>query len=191
MPARKPAEVVLQRSALFVRRAGDDEKIEKLTLTDSRGENELALSPLGPKDDFKLHAEFNRPTHWYLAWLDTKGVAQIVARAERPESVLDYPPGNQLVGIDPKDPVGVHLLLVLVSDRPPAEIESELQQRLAIAGPPPPALPGNAGLREVTRGPGSVQSTAANLDPGYFRRVEAQLPSTVRWVHQLYLPTQR
>jgi hypothetical protein len=51
------------------------------------------------------------------------------------------------------------------------------------AGQPPPLA--------LTRGSGSIQTTTANVDPDYFRRVEEKLPRQVRWVHQLYLPTER
>ena len=164
---------------------------EKLTLTDRHDENAVAMRPLRPRDDFKLHAEFNRPTYWCLVWLDTKGTAQIAARSERAEKVVEYPPGNQLVSVDPHDPAGIHLILLLASDQPPSEIAGGLEHCLAGIGPPPRVVLGKATPLGVTRGAGSVQTTAANLDSAYSQRVERQLPSTVRWVHQLYLPTQR
>jgi serine/threonine protein kinase len=191
MSTPKSPEVVVQQATLFVRRNGDDHNIEKLTLTDRHDENELSLRPLGPKDDFKFHADFNRSTYWCLVWLDTNGAAQIAARSECPEKVVEYPPGNQLVGVDPHDPAGIHLLLLLASNVPPSEIVGDLEHRLAHIGRPPRIVLGKTAPLGVTRGAGSVQTTTANLDPAYFQRVEEQLPSTVRWVHQLYLPTQR
>jgi hypothetical protein len=187
--APKASPVVLQQSILIVRRGGDDERIEKLTLTNRPGEGELAFDPLGPKDDFKLHAQFSRPTYWYLAWLDTKGAVEIDARSERPEQTADFPAGNRLVSVDPHDPVGVHLILLLVSDLPPNQIESRLRQSLAAAGSPSTVL-GKRPSRGVTRGAGSIHSTSVNLDPAYCQRVEGLLPAGVRCVHQLYLPTQ-
>jgi hypothetical protein len=141
--------------------------------------------------DFKLHAEFNRPTYWYLVWLDTKGLVQIAARSERPDKVADYPPGNQLVSVDPHDPAGMHLLLLLAGDEPSSEIAGEVEHCLAGIGPPPKVALGKSTPLGVTRGAGRVQATTANLDPAYFQRVQRQLPGTVRWVQQLYLPTQR
>ncbi len=197
LPAFKPPaaaerpEVVVQQSVLFVRRNRDDTNVEKLTLTDRHDENEVVLCPLGPNDDFKLHAEFNRPTYWCLVWLDTKGAAQIAARSERAEKVVEYPPGNHLVSVDPHDPAGVHLLLLVVSDQSPSEITGDLEHCLAGIGPPPRVVLGKATPLGVTRGAGSVQTTTADLDSAYFKQVERQLPNTVRWVYQLYLPTQR
>ena len=146
--------------------------------------------PLLARRDFKLQAEFNRHTYWYLAWIDTKGTAQIAARSEHPEKTLEYPQRNQLVAVDPKDPPGLHLLLILASDRPPQEVEPELQQRLAAVGPPMLA-DGKLLSVAVSRGAGSIHPTQATLDPDYFARIESRLPGMVRWVHQLYLPAQR
>jgi hypothetical protein len=198
MSASKPAEIVdrpevaVQQAILFVRRNGDDNSIEKLTLTDRHDETGIALRPLGPNDDFKLHAEFNRPADWCLVWLDTKGQVQITARSECAEKVVDYPLGNhRLVRVDPHDPAGIHLLLLLTSDRPPREIAGDIEHCLADIGPPPRVELGKDTPVGITRGAGSVQTTTANLDSAYFQRVERQLPSTVHWVHRLYLPTQR
>jgi serine/threonine protein kinase len=187
-PLKLP-EVAVQQAVLFVRRNGDDNNIEKLTLTDRHDENELVLRPLGPNDDFKLRVEFNRPTYWCLVWLDTKGTAQIAARSERVEKVLEYPPGNRLVSVDPHDPVGTHMLLLLASERPASEFADNLEHCLTGIGPPK-VVPGKAAPIGITRGAGSVQTTTADLDSAYFQQVERQLPNTVRWVHQLYLPTQ-
>ena len=196
MPAFKPPEaaerpeVVVQQSVLFVRRNRNDTNIERLTLTSRHDGHEAALRPLGLRDDFKFHAALNRPSNWYLVWLDTNGRVEIAARSEQPEKIVQYPAGNKMVSVDPDDPAGLHLLLLLVSDRPSGDIVSELQESLAdvgaprmTAGQPPPLA--------LTRGSGSIQTTTANVDPDYFRRVEEKLPRQVRWVHQLYLPTER
>jgi hypothetical protein len=196
MPAFKPPkaiqrpEVVVQQSVLFVRRNRDDKNIERLTLTSRHDGHEAALRPLGLRDDFKFHAALNRPSNWYLVWLDTNGRVEIAARSEQPEKIVQYPAGNKMVSVDPDDPAGLHLLLLLVSDRPSGDIVSELQESLAdvgaprmTAGQPPPLA--------LTRGSGSIQATTVNLDPDYFRRVEEKLPRRVRWVQQLYLPTEK
>ena len=94
------------------------------------------------------------------------------------------------MSIDPQDPAGLHLLLLVVSDRPSAAILSELQRNLADVGAPKLAA-GQPPPLALTRGHGSIQATTANLDPDYFRRVEEKLPRQVRWVQQLYLPTER
>ena len=48
-PVAQPPEVTVRQSILFVRRNGNDDNIEKLTLTDRHDENELALRPWAPR----------------------------------------------------------------------------------------------------------------------------------------------
>jgi serine/threonine protein kinase len=182
--------VAVREATLFVRRGGDDNAMERLTLSGSHNESERTFKPLGPNDDFKLNVEFDRPTYWYVVWLDTKGVVEVAAHAQQPEKIVEYPGGNHLVSVDPSDPAGVHLILVLASDLPPDKIETQLRHRLVGVGPPSTVLGMNQPLG-VTRGAGSIQSTTANLDPHYFQRVEERLPAGVHWVQQVYLPTEK
>jgi serine/threonine protein kinase len=189
--ANSSAEVVLQRLILFVRRGGDDRAIQRVTLTDQRDENQPPVRPLGPGDDFKLHAEFNRPTYWCLAWIDTKGAVEIPARAERPQKTAEYPPGNQLVGINAADPPGCHLLLLLASDQPLGDLGSQLLARLADLGPPP-SLPSGAPVDLFAiRGPGEVRPAAVALDSDYVRRVKERLPTSIRCVQCVSLPARK
>jgi hypothetical protein len=181
-------DVVVRKSTLFVRRRGDDQTIERITLTDHPQDNPLAEHPLRGTDDFKLRAELSRAAHWCLVWLDTRGQVQIATRSEKPESVVEFPAGDHMVGVDPQDPPGLHLLLLVATDGPARDIEAELQSRLGQLGKPR-GVP--ADRLVATRGAGQVNPTAVHLDPAYFERLEARLPGTVRLVQQLYLPTQR
>ncbi len=176
-----PASV--QRTLLFVRRGGDDHTLQKITLKPGEAAQGISLDPLQFGDDFKLQADFDRPTGWHLVWLDTKGVAQVVASAEHAEKTAEYPLGNQLVGIDPGDPVGNHLLVLLVSDRAPDEVRRELEDRLHDLGQPPVAAPEKPAQN---RGAGSVQATSASL-----LQIESCLPQGVYGAQQVSLPTKR
>jgi tRNA A-37 threonylcarbamoyl transferase component Bud32 len=178
--------VRVEKAALFVRRHGDDLSIQKLLLEAGAGKSNPELEPLAADDDFKLQTEFNRPTHWYLVWIDTEGVAEVVAHSQQPERVAEYPAGNNLIGVNPQDRAGTHLLLLLASDRNPQAVQDQLRQRLHDVGAPP-MVPYPQDVQ--VRGAGAVMSTTANLDPGYWEKIEQRLPEGVQWVDQLYLPT--
>ncbi len=178
--------VCVEKAVLFVRRHGDDLTIQKLVLEAGAGKGRPELDPLTADDDFKLHAEFNRPTHWYLVWIDTVGAVQVVAHSQQPERVAEYPAGNNLIGVNRQDPAGTHLLLLLAGDRNPQEVQDQLRQRLQDVGTPP-TVPYPQDVQ--VRGAGAVTSTTANLDPRYSEAIEQRLPEGVRWVNQLYLPT--
>ena len=181
----RPAACV-EKAVLFVRRNGDDLSIQKLVLEPAAGKSNPELDPLAAEDDFKIQTDFNRPTYWYLVWIDTAGVVAVVAHSQQPERVAEYPAGNKLIGVNPQDRPGTHLLLLLASDRNPQEVQDQLQQRLHDVGAPPPV----SYAQDVqVRGAGTVKSTSANLDPGYWEGIEQRLPEGVRWVQQLYLPT--
>jgi hypothetical protein len=176
----------VEKAVLFVRRHGDDRSIQKMVLEPGAGTSHPELDPLAADDDFKIHIEFNRPTPWYLVWIDTAGVVEVVAHSQQPERVAEYPAGNKLIGVNPQDRPGTHLLLLLASDRNPREVQDQLRQRLHDAGAPP-MIPHAQDVQ--VRGAGTVKSTTANLDPGYWEGIERRLPEGVHWVHQLYLPT--
>ncbi len=150
------------------------------------GQGRPELDPLAAADNFKIHAEFNRPTYWYFVWIDTAGVAELVGHSQQPERMAEYPAGNKLVAVNPQDRPGTHLLLLLVSDRNPQEVQEQLRQSLHDVGAPP--MVPHAQVVQV-RGAGAVKSTAVNLDPHYLEGIERRLPDGVRWVDQLYLPT--
>ena len=184
--SRGQPAVCVEKAVLFVRRHGDDLSVQKLLLEPGAGKSNPELDPLAADDDFKLQTEFNRPTHWYLVWIDTEGVVAVVAHSQQPERAAEYPAGNKLVGVDPKDRPGTHLLLLLASDRNPREVQDQLPQRLHDVGAPP-MVPYPQDVQ--VRGAGAVKSTTANLDPGYLKKIEQRLPEGVHWVDQLYLPT--
>ena len=181
----QPATCV-EKAVLFVRRHGDDLSIPKLVLIPGTDKTDPELAPLAAEDDFKIQTEFNRPTHWYLVWIDTAGLGELVAHSQQPERVAEYPAGSNLIGVNPQDRPGTHLLLLLTSDRNPQEVQDQLRKQLHDVGAPP-MVPHAEDVQ--IRGAGTVKSTTINLDPGYWEQIVQRLPEGVRWVHQLYLPT--
>jgi hypothetical protein len=176
----------VENAFLFVRRHGDDLSIQKLAIEPGAGKSRPELDPLASDDDFKIRVEFNRPTHWCLVWIDTAGVVDVVTHSQQPERLAEYPAGDNLVGVNPRDPPGVHLLLLLASNRKPQEFQDEVRQRLDDVGPPP-TVPYSQDVR--VRGAGAEKQTRANLDPGYWERLKQRLPVGVYGVNQIYLPT--
>ena len=162
--------------------------LQKITLKQGEASQGVSLDPLRFGDDFKLAAEFSRPTGWHLLWLDTKGVAQVVASAEHAEKTAEYPPGNQLVGIDPGDPTGVQRLVLLVSDRALDEVRRELEDHLSDLGKLPVAAPEK---HVQIRGPGAVQAASVSLDADSFHQIDALLPEGVYGAEQVFLRTER
>lgn len=105
----------LKQVDFFVRRNGDDAKIETYSLV--RNYLEMSVPPikyLMKNDDFKISARFNQATYWYIIWIDTNGIAQVVANSKQPEMNLIYP-NEGFVMADKNDPIGQHLLLILSS----------------------------------------------------------------------------
>ena len=176
----------VEKAVIFVRRHGNDNSIQKVLLEPGAGKGHSELDPLDADDDFKIHAEFNRATYWYLVWIDTAGVGEVVAHSQLPERAAEYPAGSNLIGVNPKDRPGTHLLLLLAGDRNPQDVQDQLRQRLHDVGASP-LVPHAQDVH--VRGAGAIQSTAANLDPGYWEGIERRLPDGVRWVYQFYLPT--
>lgn len=81
----------VDKVVIWVRRGASDENIERWEWEGGASEEPPAFDPLAPSDAFKIRAEFNRPTYWYLVWFDTAGLVEIAARGPRPETVMDYP----------------------------------------------------------------------------------------------------
>lgn len=71
--------------------------------------------PLSHASLFQLAATFDRPTPWFVVWLDTSGRAQLQDdHSIQPASQLSFPQGDIFVGVNREDPPGVHLLLLVV-----------------------------------------------------------------------------
>ena len=184
-------EVIVENAMVFVRRGGDDNTLKSYPVERGSPGEPVSFPPLRASDDFKIHAEFNRATYWCLVWIDTNGRAEVVASSQEREDAAEYPPGDQLVKVNPADPAGLHLLALLVSDGPVDDIQGELPTRLGDLGPPPDAPVAQFAQLRGLRGPGEVTAIDANLDPSYWPRLEDRLPEDVRWAFRLYLPTAR
>jgi hypothetical protein len=179
----KPASV--ENACIWIRRDGDDKKVQQVVWEKGAEDPSAVFAPIHPSDDFKFRAEFDRPTYWHLAWFDTRGVAEIVAYAEEREQAMEFPQGENMAYVNPNDPDGHHLLMLLVADRSPEDLDQALEQRFADLGPPP-----NPSQDQTIRfrGFGGTRQTGVKFEADYAREVENRLPEGVRWVHQLWLP---
>ena len=182
---RMPKPVAVKSSLLYIRHAKSETL--KYTLIERGKPREVELPALRPGDDFKFFAEFSRPSPWYLVWIDTNGLVEIAAKSDGPREIVQYPVrDDRMVGVNPQDPLGVHLLLLVVSDRPADDVVHELLANLRKAGRP------DAVLEETpsgSRGAGSEATITTVLRPDYLRQIEINLPPEAQWAQQLYLRT--
>lgn len=95
---------------------------------------------------------------------------------------------GQAVSVDPEDPPGVHLLLLLAGPLSPAEAVPLLEQQLAEVGKPP-ALPRHWSV--PLRGPVQKQGAPLELPASYLERIAEQLPQGWSAVHALFVPAVR
>jgi serine/threonine protein kinase len=184
----QPAPLSLESLRLYVRRNGDTEQVFYRDLVAAGPAEEPApLSPpLGPRDDFKLLGRFNRPTYWYLVWLDSAGKSEVVAASDGKQRDVEYPVGNQFVRVSADDPPGVHLLLLVTGTVAPAEGRELLRDRLAGIGKPPAALPHR--WSDQVRGPTSTPGVPLEPPEKYLRAVTERLPPGLEAMHALFLP---
>ncbi len=134
--------------------------------------------PLRQTAAFRISGRFAQPTYWYLVWFDSAGAISVEQWSPRLQQDLQYPPDESVFQtINPSDPEGVHLLLLVTSDAEPKQGRSLLQQRLSQRGEPStPTMPRWASLLGI-RGPGKRvvipqprrvrEAVAHELPPGF------------------------
>jgi hypothetical protein len=150
----------LRELEIFVRRNRNDEGIIKYKLVHSGKEQDTPeVDPLGPHDDFHITAAFSRPTYWYLIWFDSAGQVNLVAHSKQPTLVASYPMGDTMVSVNPADPKGHHLLLLLAGTLPPQQAVVSLEQSFRDFGAPL--------LVATARGAGTTSETKVKVDPKY------------------------
>jgi serine/threonine protein kinase len=184
--SRSASTATVQKLSLFVRRNRQDDRIMRFDLVrDGKEQSAGSIDALGPDDDFKLIAEFDRPTYWYLLWFDTEGRLTVVGHGQQPEQTASYPASERMmVGVNASDPKGYHLLLLVVGLLPPTEALVVLEKRLANLGPPPQVAPRQT---SQLRGPGRETETSAVFAPEFLQTIESRLPGGVRARHALTL----
>jgi hypothetical protein len=193
---------VLKEMTIHVRRGGDNDRIAPYQLLVKGQEKIPSIEPLGPKDDFKLSGEFDRPTYWYLLWIDTNGMTTIAALSEIPEARVEYPKANDMVEADPADPAGVHVLMLVAGTALSAEAVQQLERKLSerrgpgrqnpvLGNKPPAQMPTRWAL--VVRGPGSTNpGPAGGLDwDEYLQHIQAKMPPGVEPAYVVFLQTKK
>jgi serine/threonine-protein kinase len=166
----------LQRMDFF---AGPPESPARWELVKNGKELDVGVHPsLGADDYFKLSGQFDRATGWSLVWIDTNGTASLIASSAKGRNV-EYPSTEDMDRVNPKDPKGVHLILLLSGPLP----ASAIQHDLAGLGAPP-----NVEWAGMLRGvEGAPKPAQLPLD--YLRKVASQLPAGVEPVYALFLRT--
>jgi hypothetical protein len=203
VPATAPEAACpgLQELTLLVQRGAGRPGVaryERHRLVARGAEQEVAhLTPLAPADSFRLEGAFEQPASWHLVWVDTNGRVTVAESCARRQRAVAYPggPGPEFQRVDPRDPPGVHLLLLVAGPLPPAQAKAQLEVRLAGLGKPPggPA-PGWARLLSVEpgplRGPGERVPAAEGWPEFYLRQARERMPPGLTAVHALFLPTE-
>src|SRR5262249_21194777 len=142
---------------------------------------------LTPGDDFKLVGEFSRPTYWYLVWIDTQGKAKVEGRSDTFQTRLEYPGREDRFGhVDPADPPGMHLLLLVAGAAPPSEAVKGLEKGLANIGRPPAQLPRRWAVQ--VRGAGGERVVPEGLLPTrYFEGLKGPMPPGLEIVQMVFV----
>ena len=178
----------LKELEIFVRRNRNDDNIIKYKFVNLGKETEVdplgpqtEVDPLGPQDDFHITATFSRPTYWYLIWFDSAGQVNLVAHSEQPTLVASYPMGDTMVSVNPADPKGHHLLLLLAGTLRPQQAIVLLEQSFRDLGAPL--------LVATSRGAGKTSETRVRVDPKYLETIKQRLPAGLQIEQRITLPT--
>lgn len=147
------------------------------------------LAPLGPKDTFRLEGEFQQPTYWYVLWFDTAGVMKVEECSPERRPKLEFPadPVENMVSVNPADPAGVHLLLLVAGSVPPNIAEPQLTAQLGGVGKPPFQEPPPA--THLLRGAGARVASKTPLASDYLKQLQDNMPTGLEAVYALFLQT--
>jgi hypothetical protein len=184
----------LQNLRLFVRRGEDNSQIYYLDLVrNGAGQEPEPIDPplRVPQDNFRLEGKFTNPVYWYIAWIDTAGKVNVVVHSHGKQAEIQYPPRtDRMASVDPADPAGIHLLILVAASASPPEGEDWLTHRLQGLGSPPQVLP----RRWVgqLRGAGEEKEGQAIRElAAYIKDIEERIAPEMELVHVLALRTER
>jgi hypothetical protein len=177
----------LEEMKLLVRRDGDDQHVFYLDLLDRQAQDAID-PPLRPQDDFKLVGRWKRPTYWYVAWIDSAGQVKIVAHSDGRQAKVQYPTRDgYFASVNPEDPAGIHLLVLIAGAVPPGTGEDQLARALQGIGKPP-LVPKRWAAQ--LRGPGGERAVLPSTPPGnYLKELEDRLPKGLEAAHVVFLRT--
>jgi hypothetical protein len=144
-----------------------------------------------PRDDFRLDGKFTNPTYWYIAWIDSAGKVKVVVQSQGKQTEIQYPVRtDRMVSVEPGDPAGIHLLILVTTSEPPPESEDWLTRRLQGLGSPPQVLP----RRWVgqLRGAGEEKQVPSTPElSAYIKDIEERMTPVMQLVHVLSLRTEK
>jgi hypothetical protein len=128
----------------------------------------------------------NRPATWYLLWFDPVGGEPTVVRSEQPRQDVEYPPGKGMTQkINPADPPGVHLLLLVADTAGSDDATKQLKLQLKDVGKPPPALPPRWAVQ--LRSPGDTVPLARRIPSDYLKEVSERMPGSFEPIQAIFL----
>ncbi len=122
-------------------------------------------------------------------WFDTAGVVKVEGHSPAPQTLVEYPAGDDFIGVNPDDPPGIHLLALVAGRMSPGEALPLLEQRLADVGKPPTTLPRR--WSEQVRGAGRKFGEPVVLPSRYLRGIAERLPPGLELVHAIFLRTEK
>jgi serine/threonine protein kinase len=179
---------------------GDGTKDTHHLVAAARGLAAASAEPLGRKDSFVIDGRFHRPTYWYVVWIDTSGVVDVLEASPDQRSDFRYPlaPRGRAYP-DEEDPPGSHVILVVAGALPPDEAKVLLKERLGKIGKPPALHRGEpwhyplVADGEPTRSGRFKQADPGNLWPSdYLADVQQRLRDfPAQPLHAFFLSTQR
>ena len=182
-----PSQPNLKRMELYVRRKGDDRSIKGWPLVaDGEQHSVLALDPLRPDDDFNLTAEFREPTYWYLVWFDTAGAVEVSGPLDHKAVSMQYPSDDAFVSVNPADPEGMHLLVLVASSK--RMNPQDITDRLRGVEKPAELLPADS---PEVRGSGAIRKSNALSARTFLKDMEQKLPAGLTPLHVVQLPTKK
>jgi serine/threonine protein kinase len=183
--------LALKALSLTVRRSNNDKETFKCNLVGEGAaeEPEPIDPPLRALDDFRLAGQLTRPAHWYIVWVDTAGRVKVAGRSQGREAEVGYPRSAKAkMSVDPADPPGIHLLVLVAGSVSLPDAEGQLEERLRDIGPPPVVVPRRWACQ--LRGAGGERPAPPDdAFAEYLEGIEQRMPAGLYAMHYLLLPT--
>jgi serine/threonine protein kinase len=186
--------LALKELRLTVRRSNDNNKLFYIDLVSegARQEPEPISPPLrAALDDFRLVGRLTQPAYWYVLWIDTAGRVKVEGRSQGTQVEIRYPSrADRMMQVDPADPPGVHLLVLVAGSVSSPDAESQLEERLHDIGPPPSVVP-RRWSGQVRGAGGERQAPLDRAFSGYLEGIEKRMPAGLYAMHYLLLPAEK
>jgi hypothetical protein len=184
-PARGSPPELEDLGMFFVPPQGDYQYVPFVT---AQG---IAPSPparrLHPDEAFRIEGHFLQPQAWWLLWIDTRGQLDPPTAAGKRQREVGFPPSHQATTINPSDPPGTHVLLLVTADEQSTDA-STLLIRAFQGAPSAPSVGFHFWSRSdgfgVLRGQGSDVATPQS----YLDHLSHRLPQGFELAAAIFLP---